>query len=111
MVDKTTDAGKTLVKPGTFLPGHDPRRNLKGNPGSGYKQKWDKAVTQVAKEKGITKDEADMELFKVAYEQALKGNFQFFKDAMDRVYGPVKTETMMNVENLENLTIVLDRED
>lgn len=94
-----------------FVKGNDPRRNLAGRPeGSGYKQKWDKAVTELAKEKGITKDQADMELFKVAYEQALKGNFQFFKDAMDRVYGPVKHDATLNVENLENLTIVLDND-
>ena len=78
--------------------------------GSGYKQKWDQAVTELAKDKGITKDQADMELFKVAYEQALKGNFQFFKDAMDRVYGPVKQDATLNVEKLENLTIVLDHD-
>jgi len=68
-------------------------------PGSGYKQKFETMLTQVAKEKNITREEAELDLFKVAYEQALKGNYQFFKDYVDRAYGPVKqqTDTTVNV--------------
>ena len=85
--------------------------NPDGRPkGSGYKQKFEKMLTQVAEDKGITKEEAELELFKTAYDQALKGNYQFFKDYIDRAYGPVKTDATLNVENLENLTIVLDRD-
>lgn len=85
--------------------------NPKGRPkGSGYKQKFEKALLKVAQEKGITREEAEIELFKAAYEQALKGNYQFFKDYVDRAYGPVKTDATLNVEKLENLTIVLDNE-
>lgn len=92
------------------------KKGQSGNPagrpvGSGYKQKWDRMITKVAEEKGITNDQAELDLFVVAYDQALKGNFQFFKDAMDRVYGPVKHDATLNVEKLENLTIVLDRDE
>lgn len=79
--------------------------------GSGYKQKFEKMLTQVAEEKGITREQAELELFKTAYDQAVKGNYQFFKDYVDRAYGPVKHDATLNVEKLENLTIVLDRDE
>lgn len=91
-------------------------KGVSGNPdgrpkGSGYKQKFEAMLTQVAEEKGITREQAELELFKTAYEQAVKGNYQFFKDYVDRAYGPVKTDATLNVEKLENLTIVLDRDE
>lgn len=111
-VDKPKNNGETKVirnEKGQIMPGSV--LNPNGNPGAGYKQKWDKMITNVAEEKGITKEQAELDLFTVAYDQALKGNFQFFKDAMDRVYGPVRQDATLNVEKLENLTIVLDRDE
>jgi hypothetical protein len=101
--DKNRDKRLANLKP--FKPG------ISGNPlgrpeGSGYKQKWDRAITQIAESKGITKDEAEMELFKSAYEQALKGNFQYFKDTMDRIYGPVKQDSV-SIGEVDKLVIVV----
>jgi hypothetical protein len=102
-LDKPEISGQKLGnKPGTFVKGDDPRRNLAGRPeGSGYKQKFEAMLCQVAEEKGMTREQAELELFKTAYDQAVKGNYQFFKDYVDRAYGPVKTnDTNIQVNNV-----------
>jgi hypothetical protein len=86
--------------------------NPAGRPkGSGYKQKFETMLNQVAEEKGITREQAELELFKTAYDQAVKGNYQFFKDYVDRAYGPVNQNATLNVENLERLVIIAGTKD
>ena len=76
-------------------------------PGSGYKQKFEQMLQQVADEKGITRETAELELFKTAYEQAVRGNYQFFKDYVDRAYGPVKTNDSFSIGEVDKLVIVV----
>jgi hypothetical protein len=69
-----------------------------GHPKVGGKEKgtrdfatdWDEVVDEIAEENGITKSQARKHLLKVAYKQAKDGNFNFFKDVHDRVYGQAK---------------------
>ena len=51
---------------------------------------FDEAVAEIAKEEKITVSEARKELLKVAYHQAKKGNYNFYKDTIDRNYGSIQ---------------------
>jgi hypothetical protein len=52
-----------------------------------FSTKFKQAVEVIAKSEEKSVDEAMLEIFKTAYDQAKKGNFNYFKDLMDRVYG------------------------
>lgn len=110
--DKPTNNGEIKVmrnEKGQIMPGSV--LNPKGKPeGSGHRQRYERMLEKVAEKQGITKEDAELEMFITAYEMAKKGNYQYFKDYMDRNYGPVKQDATLNVENLENLTIVLDHD-
>ena len=74
---------------------------LIGNPGGpgrtvgirDFNTDFDEAVEELAKEEGITLSEARKHLLKVAYKQARGGNYNFYKDTIDRNYGAVKQKT------------------
>ncbi len=52
-----------------------------------FETDFDEAVEELAQEEGITKSEARKTLFKVAYKNAKRGNYSFYKDIHDRIYG------------------------
>lgn len=72
-----------------FQKGYDPRRNLKGKPVGirNFSTDFDEAVEEIAKEEGITKSQARKTLLKRAYKEAKAGNYNFYKDIIDRDYG------------------------
>ena len=70
---------------------------VKGNPGGGrpkgsnnFETDFDVAVEEIAKENGMTRSEARKLLLKVAFKQAKDGNYSFYKDIHDRIYGQAK---------------------
>jgi hypothetical protein len=67
----------------------DPRINREGRPKGSrdFATDFDEAVEEIAKDNNITKSEARKTLLKVAYKNAKEGNFNFYKDIHDRVYG------------------------
>ena len=68
---------------------------------------FDEAVEEIAKENKMTKSEVRKLLLKVAYRQAKDGNYSFYKDIHDRIYGQAlqKVDTNMNlkIEKLEDI--------
>ena len=78
-----------------FTKGDDPRRNLEGRPigSKDFSTDFDEAVEEIAKEEGITKSQARKELLKVAYKSAKSGNYNFYKDIHDRMYGTATNKT------------------
>jgi hypothetical protein len=65
-----------------------------GNPGGGrpkgslsFATKWRKFVAKVAESEGKTPEEIDEELYSVAMRKAKDGDYQFYRDIHDRVYG------------------------
>lgn len=93
-------------------------RFIKGHPkvggkviGSKHKPTFFDVITEIAKRDGKTYNDFVIEVVDMVIEQARKGNWQALKEFMDRLMGPVKTEATLNVENLEHLTIVLDKEE
>ena len=68
---------------------------------------FDEAVEEIAKENKMTKSEVRKLLLKVAYKHAKDGNYSFYKDIHDRIYGQAlqKVDTNMNlkIEKLEDI--------
>jgi len=75
-----------------FQKGEDQRRNLNGKPigTKSFSTIFDEAIKEIAKKRNITPSEAEKELIVKAYLEARDGNFNFFKDLMDRKYGRAK---------------------
>ena len=73
---------------------------VKGNPGGGrtlgtrdFATDFDEVVEEIAAENGITKSQARKHLLKVAYKNAQEGNYSFYNDIHDRVYGQAQAKT------------------
>ena len=81
-----------------FKKGDDPRRNLDGRPvGSrDFATDFDEAVDEIAKENNMTRSQARKLLLKVAYKNAKDGNYSFYKDIHDRIYGSATQKTDIN---------------
>lgn len=96
MEENTKDSVNTGEKVDTrFKKGDDPRRNLEGRPkGSrNFETDFDEAVEEIAKENGMTRSEARKLLLKVAFKNAKEGNYSFYKDIHDRIYGQAQQKT------------------
>ena len=75
-----------------------------------FETDFDDAVKEIAEEKGITIGEARNILFKKAYTEAEKGNFPYYRDIIDRLYGKVVEKTETKSANL-NYNINADAKD
>lgn len=79
------DKRKTM--PHLFKPGES--GNPKGRPKGtqNFATKWRKFIEKVAEETGKTPEEIDKEMYTVALEKAMSGDYQFYRDIQDRVFG------------------------
>ena len=100
--------GEKVVNDGRFKKGDDPRRNLAGRPPEtlNFKTKWLLFIDKIAKQNGITADEVDEQLLKVAYKQMQSGDYRYWKDIQDRVYGTATNnlDVKSNGEALNEVT-------
>lgn len=67
---------------------------VKGNPGGGrpsgsldFKTKFENFITKLAESNKMKPEEIDEQLFAVAYKKAKEGDYQFYRDIHDRLYG------------------------
>jgi len=67
---------------------------VKGNPGGGrpngsldFKTKWFAFVDKVAKSNNMTPEEINEQLLAVGFKKAKEGDYSFYRDIHDRVYG------------------------
>jgi hypothetical protein len=74
---------------------------------------FDEVVEDLAKSEGKTKSEVRKDLLKIAYQLAKTGDFNFYKDIVDRYYG--KPKTSLEIDDLrvdetkEKLKELLDK--
>lgn len=88
---------KTL-KP--FKDGYDERRNYQGRPkGSrNFKILFEMAIEKIALKKEFKNLDLELEIVKRGIIEALKGNYSFWKDIMDRIYGKPKEQVEFKKE-------------
>lgn len=88
-----------------FQKGEDPRRNLNGRPTGtrNFETDFDEAVEEIAKENGMTRSEARKLLLKVAFKNAKEGNYSFYKDIHDRIYG----QASQKIDNSGTTKVIL----
>ena len=88
MEENTNNSGETVERnpDGTFKVGH---KKLGGKElgTRNFATDFDEAVEEIAKDNNMTKSEARKLLLKVAYKNAKDGNYSFYKDIHDRLYG------------------------
>lgn len=67
---------------------------VKGNPGGGrptgsldFKTKWAIFVNKIATQNDMTHSEIDEQLFAVGFKKAKEGDYAFYRDLHDRLYG------------------------
>ena len=70
----------------------DPSPNPEGRPvgSKNFETDFDEAVAEIAKENNMTRSEARKLHLKVAFKQAKDGNYSFYKDIHDRIYGQAR---------------------
>lgn len=107
---KKKKAGETAKKQQIGIPfkkGDDPRRNLDGRPtgAEGFKTMFVRAIEKIAKDTGGKPEDQEMQIITRGILEARKGNFPFYKDVLDRVYGKAPQTIDLNATiNKEELT-------
>lgn len=61
-----------------------------------FKTKWEIFIDKVAKSDNLTPQEIDEQLFAVGFKKAKEGDYQFYRDLHDRLYG--KAPQTINVD-------------
>jgi hypothetical protein len=62
-----------------------------------FTTKWYAMIDKIAKMENVTRDDLDMDLLKMAFDKAKKGDFKFYQDIHDRIYGkPAQTVDLTN---------------
>ena len=52
-----------------------------------FKTKWLRFIDKIAEQNNLTPDEVDKQMLTVAYKQMQSGDFRYWHDIQDRVYG------------------------
>ncbi len=109
--EKTENTDKKLY---LFQKGDDPRRNLDGRPlgALNFATKWRIFIDKVAKENAMTPEQVDEQLLAVGFKKAKEGDYNFYRDVHDRVYGRPKQdiditskgESIVNDVRIDELT-------
>ena len=112
--ENLSNNGKSLVerdekgrlKPGSIL-------NPTG-PKAGYKQfdtLFEEAILKIVKEQKIPIGNPEVDMVVKAVIEALKGNYGYFRDIMDRRYGKAPQPLVGGDENWQPIQIVINKKD
>jgi hypothetical protein len=87
---------------------------VKGNPGGGrpqgsldFKTKWFKFIEKVATQNDMTPEEIEQQLIAVGYKKAKEGDYAFYRDTFDRVYGKPINKTELTGADGKDFGIVM----
>ena len=92
---------------GRLLPGHTANPNGRTKGTRDFATDFDEVVKDIAKENNLTVSDVRKVLLKQAYKQAKDGNYSFYKDIHDRVYGQAVSKNEHTGKNGEPLQIIV----
>jgi len=80
----------------------DPRINRDGRPLGSKKEKsfleyYEEIAEELAKENGMNVEDVKKIIYKVGYKKAKEGNYQFYKDILDRTHGTATNKQDVNL--------------
>jgi DNA-directed RNA polymerase specialized sigma subunit len=106
----TENQKKNSDKPWLFKKGQSGNPAGKPRGTLDFKTKWLRFIEKIAEQNNITPEEVDEKMLAVAYKQILNGNFPFYKDIHDRIYGkaPEKIEITPDEESEKNAKEIED---
>jgi hypothetical protein len=92
-------------KPHLFQPGQSGNPNGRPKGSRDFSTMFEEAVKIIVKEQRIPVDNVEVELVVKGIVQAMRGNYSFWKDIMDRTYGsPNRSDTNVNLAIQNNIT-------
>ena len=97
---------KGQIVSGTPNPYGRPKNSL------AFKTKWYNFIDKVAKQKNLTPQEIDEQLFTVGLKKAKEGDYNFYRDLHDRLYGkPEQTNVIEGQIDYQEIktTDILDK--
>jgi len=98
--EKNTERTEKELSGKPFKEGYDPRRNYKGRPkgSKDFKTKFYEFVEKVADKNDTEVKHIEEELLRTAFERARNGDFRFWKDLQDRIYGKAVRRTDLTTQ-------------
>lgn len=74
-----------------------------------FKTKWFKFIDKVAKSNNMTPEEIDEQLLAIGFKKAKEGDYNFYKDIHDRVYGRAQQIIDVNADVVTNNGITKEK--
>jgi uncharacterized protein YdbL (DUF1318 family) len=98
------NTGKKQVKrnkKGQFVPGFS--GNYKGRPegSENFRTKWENFLKEIAKQNELKPEDVEEQLLMIGFNRAKAGDFQFWKDIHDRIYG----KPILSIDHSKGLNI------
>ena len=110
--EKPTTNGKELVRDesGKVVSGVlNPNGRPKGS--NNFKTDWEAFVLKVAKSNNMTPEEINEQLLAVGFKKAKEGDYSFYRDVFDRVYGKPIQKNEITGEEGAGIQIILKKID
>lgn len=86
----TENSAKTATRGRPFPKGKSGNPNGRPEGQRNYATLYREAIVKIAKSKSMTPEELEEEIVKSGLENALKGDYRFYQDALDRLHGKPK---------------------
>jgi len=101
------DTGKDPVT-GQFVAGNSLGGRTAGS--LDFKTKWNIFIDKVAKQNNMTPNEIDEQLLTVAFKKSKDGDYNFYRDTQDRVFGKPLQTTELTGKNGKDLFTIKQEE-
>jgi len=119
VTEQSIEQSQQSEKPWQFKPGQSGNPNGRPVGSQSFSTKWKIFIDKVAAQNNMTPQEIDEQLFSIGFKKAKEGDYRFYQDLHDRLYGKPKQVTELtgldgkdlipeNDEKLDKLTALLN---